>query len=784
MKITFLGTGPSGGVEGEGKSKRTQSSLLIEHEENNILIDCTSDLKEQLGRENITSIDCLILSHGHSDAIGGINALRDYVMGKIPCYASRETRALIEGKVGSEILEFSEIEHGKEFTISSSGLGIIPFNVGHYEAFEADGEKFPTLGFRINGIVYAEDLESVPDESFKYLDDLDVLIVDCAINNLKVEDGKITPTDKGIRGHQNVSQALELITDYAPKKAILTQIGVSFPSYEDTQKLILDYWDTIREETDTVIEVAYDGMVLNLTSETDKGNKEEMGVDENVIKEIEDMTGNEFELMRQAFGSSGGKRYTSSKLVGLIPEHKVFVETHAGGAAVYFNKRPSEMEVLNDLDGNIANSYRFLKDATEDDVKFLRETIKPISRKRFVELRDEIYGNKETNWKGKVIEPTALGFSKFFLVNFYSFANNKDSYGLSTRQPAICDRLQALKERLKDTKIECMDAITCIEKYDSKDAFFYIDPPYPVTWKSPSYGYTYEDVENLVSTLKGIKGKFIMSGGRDEKVKAVLGGKDFKIKRIKTARYSDNRGINEVKKSDYEWIVSNFNVGKSKHYSLQDLDSGGSNKELYSIESKMEPVPDTETNIEGKEDKEGETKQVGTKQVEIKPIEEMMKGKLSRTDFNSFPGEINLVERIVCIGGSSVDQQDKEPGDIDLIVRLGDKDGLYDFLNRNIISELNKANRKSHAFCEIYGPAGSRLALYDLKLVKRSWTKIDVECTESLSLLDLVEDPLAEGNPIDIVSLDELKCEPMKPFIPMKPSKRFYRVGDIVSYMF
>ncbi|RXG62611.1 DNA adenine methylase, partial [Candidatus Atribacteria bacterium 1244-E10-H5-B2] len=68
--------------------------------------------------------------------------------------------------------------------------------------------------------------------------------------------------------------------------------------------------------------------------------------------------------IRPAFGSPGGKRYLAENIISYIPEHKTYVEPFIGGGAVFFAKERSEVEVINDLDKDIAFAYRFMKNIT------------------------------------------------------------------------------------------------------------------------------------------------------------------------------------------------------------------------------------------------------------------------------------------------------------------------------------------------------------------------------------------------------------------------------------
>jgi ribonuclease BN (tRNA processing enzyme) len=73
MRLTFLGTGAAGGTPGSGRSRRRESSLLIESDTGTVLVDVTSQLDEQI--ERVTRIDAVVLTHAHRDAAGGLPAL-------------------------------------------------------------------------------------------------------------------------------------------------------------------------------------------------------------------------------------------------------------------------------------------------------------------------------------------------------------------------------------------------------------------------------------------------------------------------------------------------------------------------------------------------------------------------------------------------------------------------------------------------------------------------------------------------------------------------------------
>jgi len=105
MKITILGCGTSTGVPMVGcscpvcnsadpRDKRTRASILISYDDHTVLVDTSTDLREQALRQHIRRIDAVLFTHAHADHVNGIDDLRGfYFIHKeiIPCFAARAT---------------------------------------------------------------------------------------------------------------------------------------------------------------------------------------------------------------------------------------------------------------------------------------------------------------------------------------------------------------------------------------------------------------------------------------------------------------------------------------------------------------------------------------------------------------------------------------------------------------------------------------------------------------------------------------------------------------------
>lgn len=267
MKFIFLGTGPTKWVEGKGKNKRRNSSLLIRNKYN-ILIDVTPQFDEQirLFAPDLEKIDFLLLTHGHTDATNGWYKLREWMkehnQQKITVFCEKATRNRIKDDFSDlSFAKFIYIKPGKKIKIGN--IKITPFRVVHAEAFPT-GKKFPTLGFRINNIVYAEDCESIPEESEKYFKNAAVIIIDGAMW-----------FGKQIRGHMNTRQALEVGKKFSPKYLLITQAGRTYPSYSESQKIIEK--EAEKMGLKSKVKLTYDGMVIKQKRRLQVLKKDEEG---------------------------------------------------------------------------------------------------------------------------------------------------------------------------------------------------------------------------------------------------------------------------------------------------------------------------------------------------------------------------------------------------------------------------------------------------------------------------------------------------------------------------
>jgi DNA adenine methylase len=215
--------------------------------------------------------------------------------------------------------------------------------------------------------------------------------------------------------------------------------------------------------------------------------------------------------LRQAFSSIGGKRAIAKKLITLFPEHRNYVEAFAGGAAVYFAKQPSEVEVLSDMTDDVIAIYRGIQQLDQQKLAALQSKDWIVSRERFNALRDYYRA-------GQYVDDVDHLYTLLYLRHaVFGSGDPSKSVDISAigRPLSIINDLPEIQQRLQNTKIVHADARKVIQAFDAPDTFFYLDPPYPVgTGERKDYNigsFTMQDMAELFEILKKCRGQFLMS---------------------------------------------------------------------------------------------------------------------------------------------------------------------------------------------------------------------------------------------------------------------------------
>ena len=215
----------------------------------------------------------------------------------------------------------------------------------------------------------------------------------------------------------------------------------------------------------------------------------------------------------------GGKRKLADHIFPLFPGHQCYVEPFCGAAALFFLKQPSEVEVLNDINGDLVNLYRIVKHHLEELYKQFKwaltsrlnwewlqitppETLTDVQRAaRFLYLQKLAFG-------GKVDGQT-----------FGTATTSRPRFNIFTLEQDLADA----HYRLSNTTIEhlCWDKV--VAKYDRPHTLFYCDPPY---WQTEGYGvpFSWGEYEKLEYLARTIKGQMIISINAHPEIRELFKG--------------------------------------------------------------------------------------------------------------------------------------------------------------------------------------------------------------------------------------------------------------------
>ena len=206
----------------------------------------------------------------------------------------------------------------------------------------------------------------------------------------------------------------------------------------------------------------------------------------------------------------GGKQQLCSTILGLIPKHNLYCEPFCGGAAIFFGKKASHVEVLNDTNKELINFYKVVQNefvSLEREVRITLHSRLQHDDAWVIYSKPHLFSEIKRAWALWILSNQSF-LSQLNNSWGYERQENKLSVKNTNKKAAFTEELAI---RLQNVQIECADACIIINSRDSEDSFFYVDPPYVGACQGHYDGYLQDDFEKLLKTLANIKGKFLLS---------------------------------------------------------------------------------------------------------------------------------------------------------------------------------------------------------------------------------------------------------------------------------
>lgn len=219
----------------------------------------------------------------------------------------------------------------------------------------------------------------------------------------------------------------------------------------------------------------------------------------------------------------GGKRRLAKHIIPEFSDHKCYVEPFCGAGALFFMKEPANVEVLNDINGDLINLYRVVKYHVE-----------PL----YSEFKWALTSRQQWEWLHSTPPETLTDIqraARFLYLQKLSFGGKVDgqTFGTATTSKprlnllTLENDLVDMHQRLSGVHIEHLTWQRCIEKYDRPHTLFYCDPPY---WETEGYGvpFGFDQYEQMADYMRNIKGTMLVSINDHPDIRRIFKGMPMK----------------------------------------------------------------------------------------------------------------------------------------------------------------------------------------------------------------------------------------------------------------
>lgn len=283
-----------------------------------------------------------------------------------------------------------------------------------------------------------------------------------------------------------------------------------------------------------------------------------------------------------AFGWYGGKYSHLNWLLPLLPKTQHYCEPFGGSAAVLLNRKPSAVETYNDLDGDLANFFRVLREEKERLIEAIGLT--PFSREEFEiaisQPTSDISDFERARRFFVRARQVRTGLAQKASSGRWAHCKLTSRAGMAgavSRWLGSVEGLSEIVQRLLRVQIENDSAIKVIKRYDSENTLFYCDPPYPHDSRGDTQAYAYEMTDEqhreLSYVLHKIKSKVAISGYKSSLMSELYS--DWNMIEAPVKACHSTKGL----RKELLWI--NYDLNNENEHSLDN--------HVQKIESECQP---------------------------------------------------------------------------------------------------------------------------------------------------------------------------------------------------
>lgn len=233
--------------------------------------------------------------------------------------------------------------------------------------------------------------------------------------------------------------------------------------------------------------------------------------------------------LKPPFSYYGGKSTLAKWIVPLLPSHKYYIEVFGGSGAILFAKPPASFEVYNDIDGELVNFFRVLRDEELGPLLIHRLNLTLHSRQELLESPNITPEMTPVQRAEKLFILARQSFSSKMDIPTWNCCKpphenhpnpnkiilRREMGAATSRWLGSVERLPELYTRMRRVQVDNQPFQKVLKRYDHKDALFYLDPPYMMSHRHDvayRYEMTEEQHEELIDCILSLKGKAAVSG--------------------------------------------------------------------------------------------------------------------------------------------------------------------------------------------------------------------------------------------------------------------------------